>query len=154
LDELEKLGYLRLNKEGCSARLRGAISGTKGTTTKTMDTKSKVWPLRLMELPLYKQSWALHSHLSQSLDEAIFEHEFERAGLTSLPLSHSQNLLDKDAKRFWEIPDDVERDERPVTMVLIQFWLQINFSACLEILTGTSIVSERAKDDLTSGGNT
>lgn len=73
--------------------------------------------------------------------------------MTPLPLFRSQNLLDKDAKRFWEIPDDVERDERPATMVLIQFWLQINFSACLEILAGTSIVSERAKDDLISGGN-
>lgn len=83
----------------------------------------------------------------------MFEFEFERAGLTLLLLSRSQNLLEKDAKRFWEIPDDVERDERPVTKFLIQFWLQINFSACLEILAGTSVVSERAKDDLTSGSN-
>lgn len=71
----------------------------------------------------------------------MFESEFERAGLTPLPLPRSQNLLEKDAKRFWEIPDDVERDERPVTKVLIQFWLQINFSVCLEILAGTSVVS-------------
>lgn len=106
-----------------------------------------------MELPPNKQNLSLHSPLSESLDWAIFEREFERAGLTQLPLSRSQNLLDKDAKRFWEIPDDVERDERPVTMLLIRFWLHINFLACLEILAGTSIVSERAKDDLTSGGN-
>jgi hypothetical protein len=61
----------------------------------------------------------------------MFEREFERPRLTPLPLSRLQNFLS----------------------FLIKICLQVQSPASLEILAGTSLASERAKLDLTSGGN-